>query len=212
MSEPAAGRNPLDLILEAVLLASDAPLSVDQLLRLVGTELSVGRQELRDALDRLVQTHSDSASELREVAEGFRFQVRSEYSSWVSRLWLERPPRFSRALLETLALVVYRQPITRGDIEDIRGVSLASSILRTLLERGWVREVGHREVPGRPALYATTPRFLSDFNLKSLDELPPLPDVQDLDKLEAALQRLDASAAGAAEIEMPTSDEAPTVH
>jgi segregation and condensation protein B len=185
---------------------------VDQLLRLVGTELSVERAEVRAALEQLALAHARSASELREVAEGFRFQVRSEYSSWVSRLWLERPPRFSRALLETLALVVYRQPITRGDIEDIRGVSVATSILRTLLERGWVREVGHREVPGRPALYATTTKFLGDFNLKSLDELPPLPDVQDLDKLEAALQRLDASQAGAAEIEMPAAGDAPTVH
>jgi segregation and condensation protein B len=120
--------------------------------------------------------------------------VRADYAEWVGKLWQERPPRFSRALLETLALVCYRQPITRGEIEEIRGVSLSPNIIKTLIERGWVREVGVKEVPGRPALLGTTPQFLDDFNLKSLDELPTLPEIKDPAQLEAALLRLGATA------------------
>ncbi len=180
----------LELILEALLLAADAPLPLEQLQRLVGSEFNLGRKDLRAALERMGARYADTACELREVASGWRLQVRAEYGEWVGRLWQEKPPKYSRALLETLALVVYRQPITRGEIEDVRGVAVSTNILRTLLERGWVREVGHKEVPGRPALYGTTPQFLDDFNLKSLDQLPSLPEIKDLDQLEAAMKRL----------------------
>jgi segregation and condensation protein B len=169
-------------------------LSVDQLQKLVGAEFRLSRKELREALEQLGARYTNTASELHEVASGWRLQVRAEYGEWVGRLWQEKPPRYSRALLETLALVVYRQPVTRGEIEDVRGVVVSTNILRTLLERGWVREVGHKEVPGRPALYGTTPQFLDDFNLKSLDQLPALPEVKDLAQLEAALQKLGAGA------------------
>ena len=125
--------------------------------------------------------------ELAEVASGFRFQVRQNLSPWVSKLWVERPVRYSRALLETLSLIAYRQPITRGEIEDIRGVSVSSNIMKSLLEREWVKVVGHRDVPGKPAMYATTREFLDYFNLKSLDQLPPLADVKDLETMTSAL-------------------------
>ncbi|MDB5985614.1 MAG: scpB [Nevskia sp.] len=177
-------------IVEALLLAADGPLSLDALQRLVGVELNLGRKELREALGRLGERYADSAAQLCEVASGWRLQVRPEFGEWVSRLWQEKPPRYSRAALETLALVVYRQPITRGEIEDIRGVAVSTNILRTLLERGWVREVGVKESPGRPSLFGTTAQFLDDFNLKSLDQLPSLPEIKDLEQLEAAMNKL----------------------
>lgn len=182
-------------ILEALLLAADQPLSVEQLFRLFSAEGGVTKKDVKAALDLLATQLDGRAVELREVASGYRLQVRAEYSEWVGKLWQERPPRFSRALLETLALVCYRQPITRGEIEEIRGVSLSPNIIKTLLERGWVREVGVKEVPGRPALLGTTPQFLDDFNLKALDELPTLPEIRDPQQLEAALARLGAGAA-----------------
>lgn len=181
-------------ILEALLLAADQPLSLDQLFRMFSAEGGVTKKDVRAALDLLATQLDGRAAELREVAGGFRLQVRRDYSEWVAKLWQERPPRFSRALLETLALVCYRQPITRGEIEEIRGVSLSPNILKTLMERGWVREAGVKEVPGRPALLGTTPQFLDDFNLKSLDELPTLPEIRDPQQLEAALARLGAAA------------------
>ncbi|MDR3417335.1 MAG: SMC-Scp complex subunit ScpB [Nevskia sp.] len=187
----------LELILEALLLAADGPLPLDQLQKLVGSEFNLARRDLRAALERMAGRYADSASELREVAGGWRLQVRPEYGEWVCRLWQEKPPKYSRALLETLALIVYRQPITRGEIEDVRGVAVSSNIVRTLLERGWVRELGCKEVPGRPALYGTTPQFLDDFNLKSLDQLPALPQIKDLEQLEAALARLGQGGAAA---------------
>ncbi|MBL6751163.1 MAG: SMC-Scp complex subunit ScpB [Nevskia sp.] len=194
-STPAPAAEPpfehsLELVLEALLLAADLPLSIEQMQRLVGSEFNLSRRELRHALEHMQARYADSACELHEVASGWRLQVRAEYGQWVSRLWQEKPPRYSRALLETLALIVYRQPVTRGEIEDVRGVTVSTNILRTLLERGWVREVGHKEVPGRPALYGTTPQFLDDFNLKSLDQLPSLPEVKDLEQIEAALLRV----------------------
>ena len=123
-----------------------------------------------------------------QVAGGYRFQVRQSLSTWVGRLWQERPPRYSRALLETLSLIAYRQPITRGDIEEIRGVAVSTNIIKTLQERDWVRVVGHRDVPGRPAMYATTRQFLDYFNLKSLEDLPPLAEIKDLDNLSGDLR------------------------
>lgn len=182
------------LILEALLLASDAPLSLDQLVKLVGTDFNLGKRELREALSLLAERRADTASELVEVASGFRLQVRPQYAEWIARLWHEKPAKYSRALLETLALIVYRQPITRGEIEEVRGVAVSSNILRTLLERGWIRELGHKEVPGRPTLFGSTAQFLDDFNLKTLNQLPALPDIKDLEQLEAALARLGAGA------------------
>src|SRR3569623_1846273 len=129
-------------------------------------------------------------AELQEVATGYGFQVRREYAEWGSRLWQEKPPKLSRALLETLALVCYRQPITRGEIEEVRGVAMSPNIIRTLLERGWIREVGQKEVPGRPSLFGTTSQFLDDFNLTTLDDLPNLPEIKDVAALDAALVKL----------------------
>ena len=185
--------NRLVPILEALLLAADQPLSHDQLFRFFMAEGGVTKKDVRAALDLLGEQINGRAIELREVAGGFRLQVRAEYADWVGKLWQEKPPRFSRALLETLALVCYRQPVTRGEIEEIRGVSLSPNIVKTLLDRGWVREVGVKEVPGRPALLGTTSQFLDDFNLKSLDQLPSLPEIKDPQQLEAALLRLNAA-------------------
>lgn len=187
-------QNRLAPILEALLLAADQPLTLDQMFRFFMAEGGVTKKDVRAALDVLDEQVRGRAIELKEVAGGFRMQVKAEYSEWVGKLWQEKPPRFSRALLETLALVCYRQPITRGEIEDIRGVAVSTNILRTLLERGWIRELGVKEVPGRPALFGTTHQFLDDFNLRSLDQLPALPEIKDLDQLEAALVRLEQSA------------------
>lgn len=182
----------LERIIEGLLLAADQPLSLDQLMRMLGEEFNIARKDLRTALAALANSLQGRACELQEVAGGFRLQVRTEYSEWVSRLWQERPPRLTRALLETLALIVYRQPITRGEIEEIRGVATNPNIVRTLFERGWIREVGVREVPGRPSLLGTTSQFLDDFNLKALSQLPSLPEIKDPEQLEAALMRLGA--------------------
>lgn len=180
----------LERILEALLLASELPLSVEQLHRLLGNELGVAKKDLREALERLATGLEGRAAELKEVASGWRIQVRADYAEWVSKLWQEKPPRLSRALLETLALICYRQPITRGEIEEVRGVALSPNIIRTLLDRGWIREVGVKEVPGRPSLFGTAQQLLDDLNLKSLDDLPSLPEIKDPQQLEAALARL----------------------
>jgi len=171
-------------ILEALFAASDKPLSVNQLFDLfVGDIDQPGKDEIRKAIQDLVEEYQqDRGIELKQVASGFRFQVRSNYESWVARLWEQKPPRYSRALMETLALIAYRQPITRGEIEDIRGVSVSTNIIRTLEERDWVKSLGHKEVPGRPTLYGTTREFLDYFNLKTLNELPTLAEIRDLDQ------------------------------
>ena len=172
-------------IVEAALLAADEPVSIDRLVKLFAPgELPDGsaRGAVRAALDAIGEATTGRGFELVRVASGFRFQVRQQFSPWVSRLYEERPPRYSRALFETLALIVYRQPVTRGDIEGIRGVSVSQSIMRTLLERGWIRVVGERDTPGRPALYGSTRAFLDYFNLKSLDDLPPMEEIESLMK------------------------------
>ncbi|WP_447555318.1 SMC-Scp complex subunit ScpB [Vreelandella sp. EE22] len=166
--------NGLDEIIEAALLAAGEPLTVERLETLFLEGESPGPRGMREALGRLAERHAAGALELVETASGFQLRIRPRLSQWVSRLWDERPQRYSRALLETLALIAYRQPVTRGDIEEVRGVSVSSSIMRTLMERGWIRVVGHRDVPGRPAVYATTRSFLDDFGLKTLDALPPM--------------------------------------
>nr|WP_206370556.1 SMC-Scp complex subunit ScpB [Solimonas marina] len=180
----------LDRILEAILQASEQPLSTEQLQRMLGHDLGVTKKDIREGLERLAEDLAGRAVELSEVASGWRIQVRRDYAEWVARLYQEKPPRLSRALLETLALICYRQPITRGEIEDVRGVAMSPNIIRTLLERGWIREVGVKEVPGRPSLFGTTSQLLDDLNLRSLDDLPTLPEIKDSDQLEAALQKL----------------------
>ena len=176
-------------IVEAAIFAADGPLDRDALLLLFDEQ---ERPEKADLSRSLEQISGERGVELREVASGFRFQVRKDLGPWVSRLWQEKPPRYSRAILETLALVAYRQPITRGEIEEIRGVSVSSHIIKSLLERNWVRVVGHRDVPGRPAMFATTRQFLDYFDLKSLEDLPPLSEIKDLDKLNEELALSDA--------------------
>lgn len=178
----------LKQIAEAALLAAGKPLSLDELLELFEEEGRPERKAMRTALDELAESYEGRGVELREVASGFRIQVRAEFAPWVSRLWVERPPRYSRALMETLALIAYRQPVTRGEIEEIRGVSVSTNIVKTLMEREWVRVVGQRDVPGRPSLYATTREFLDYFNLKSLDELPTLAEIRDLDSINRELE------------------------
>lgn len=175
-------------VIEAALLAAGRPLRVEEILALFeGDAGAPGRKAVREALSALSQDWEGRALELVEVSSGFRLQVREEFSLWMGRLWTERPPRYSRALMETLALIAYRQPISRGEIEDVRGVSVSTNIIRTLLEREWIRVVGHREVPGRPALFGTTAAFLNDFNLRALDELPPLAELRDLDSIPGDL-------------------------
>ena len=175
-------------VLEAAILVSDGPLNLDSMLILFDEVDRPSRRQLREVLEEMAADCDKRGIELREVASGFRYQAKKELGQWVSRLWQEKPPRYSRAIMETLALIAYRQPITRGEIEEIRGVSVNTQIVRTLLERGWVRVVGHRDVPGRPAMYATTRQFLDYFDLKSLEDLPPLSEIKDLDKLNEELQ------------------------
>ena len=173
----------IEQALEAVLLAAEEPVSIDKMVSLFDPgDLPEGgpRQAIRTALSEIEYALEGHGYELKRVASGYRFQIRQSMSPWVSRLRETRPPRFSRALMETLALIAYNQPATRGDIEAVRGVSVSPNIMRTLLERGWINVVGQRAVPGRPTLYGTTRAFLDYFNLKSLDELPPLSEIRAL--------------------------------
>ena len=174
---------------EALVFASPKPLSIDVIVEKYADINGFTRAEVKQALLLLAQRFEGSAIELVRVASGYRFQTREEMSSIVSVLWGEKPQKYSRALLETLALIAYRQPITRGDIEEIRGVAVSSNIIRTLLERDWVRVIGHREVPGRPAIYGTTKQFLDYFNLSALDKLPELAEMRDLDTIGRELSK-----------------------
>jgi segregation and condensation protein B len=167
------------LVVEGALMAAGAPLTLDQILALYPEDHRPARDEIRAAAEALAEDYVGRGIELVEVAGGWRIQVCRAVAPWVARLWEEKPARYSRALLETLALIAYRQPITRGEIEDIRGVAVSTHIVKTLTEREWVRVVGHRDVPGRPALYATTRRFLDYFGLRSLNDLPPLAELRD---------------------------------
>lgn len=196
-------------ILEGALLAAGKPLTVAQIGALFEEHERPDSKAIREALKEVAERCEDRGFELQEVASGFRFQVRQSLSTWVGRLWTERAPRYSRALLETLSLIAYRQPITRGEIEEIRGVAVSSNIIKTLHEREWIRVVGHRDVPGRPAMYATTRQFLDYFNLKSLDQLPPLAEIRDLETLNAELgfaEPVDASASDADQEGEPAAD------
>ncbi|MCZ0952963.1 MAG: SMC-Scp complex subunit ScpB [Rhodospirillaceae bacterium] len=176
-------------VVEAALLGAGRPLSLDQLGELFAAGSGdVERKTIRAALQELGNDYQGRGIELREVASGYRIQIRQSMTSRLAPLWEQRAPRYSRAMLETLALIAYRQPVTRGDIEQVRGVSVGTNMVRTLLERGWIRVVGRRDVPGRPALYATTREFLDYFGLKKLDDLPPLSEIRDLDDLNVALE------------------------
>ncbi len=203
-------RPPLKLIVEAILMAAAKPMTLEQLLEVFDENDQPDASDLQDALIELSRDCEDRGYELKRVASGYRFQVRQQLAPWVSRLWDEKPPRYTRALLETLALVAYRQPITRGEIEDIRGVSVSSNIIRTLLEREWIRVVGHREAPGRPAMFATTRQFLDYFNLGNLDELPTLAEIRDLEQQEQRLkeqQEAEAAAQASIPLEIATDED-----
>lgn len=176
-------------IIEAALLAASQPLSVMQLGELFVEEDEVDREQIAKALEALAEDCAGRGVELKEIASGFRYQVRQDVHPWISRMWTEKPSRYSRALLETLALIAYRQPITRPEIEQIRGVVVSSNIIKTLEEREWIRVVGHRDVPGKPALFGTTRAFLDYFNLKSLDELPPLSEIRDMEDPQMRLDQ-----------------------
>lgn len=188
-------------ILEAVLLAAEKPLTVQQLDNIFsGDEDRPTKDEIRKALHELDDEYIDRGFELKQVASGFRIQVKQDFGEWVGRLWEEKPARYTRALLETISLIAYRQPITRGEIEEVRGVSVSSNIIRTLQEREWIKVLGHKDVPGKPALYGTSREFLDYFNLKSLDDLPTLAEIKDLDKAYPELALVDHHA------DVPDSD------
>ncbi len=178
-------------IIESALFTAGRPLSIDRLSTLFIEDDPPANSDIRQALNELMTDYQERSIELKEVASGWRFQSKDEYAQWLQRLWEEKPSRYSRASLETLALIAYRQPVTRGEIEDVRGVSVSSSIVKSLIEREWIRIIGHRDVPGRPALYATTRGFLDYFNLKSLDALPSLAEIRDLDSLNPELDLKD---------------------
>jgi len=193
-------------IVEAALLAAGRPLSLDTLQTLFDEIESPTKKELRVALEALVEDYAGRGIEVVEVSTGWRIQVGRACSPWVSRLWDEKPARYSRALMETLALIAYRQPITRGEIEDVRGVSVSTNIVKTLIEREWVRVVGQRDVPGKPSLYGTTREFLDYFGLKSLDELPTLAELRDLDEINRELDLDDPENADADPTSSAVSD------
>ena len=174
-------------IVEAALLVAGQPLTIDKMLTMFPAESPPTREEIREAIELLEAEYAERVVELKQIDRAWRFQTRDKYASWITRLAEERPVRYSRALLETLAIIAYRQPVTRGDIEDVRGVSVSTDIIKTLVGREWIRQVGVRNVPGRPALYGTTREFLEHFNLKSLEELPPLSALRDLDVISNEL-------------------------
>jgi segregation and condensation protein B len=206
MLKPTESLADLKLLLEAALLAADAPLSVRELARLFEQELAPDL--LRRALTELQLDWSTRGLELVCVAEGWRFQTRAFLQEYLARMRHDKPPRYSRAVLETLAIIAYQQPVTRGDIEEIRAVSVGTQIIKTLEERGWIESVGHKEVPGRPALYATTTGFLADLGLTSLQELPPLEEIGNL----LAPDTAKTAGSGAADVECPSLAPAETSH
>ena len=183
--------NKVKMIVEGCLLAAGRPLTLDNIIAVFERSEQPDRNELKQVMQAISEDCNDRGFELKQVASGYRFQVKQDLSEWVAKLWEERPPRYTRALLETLALVAYRQPITRGDIEEIRGVAVSANIIRTLLDREWIRVVGHRDVPGRPVMFATTKQFLDYFNLKSLQELPPLSEIKKLSQTDQELDLTD---------------------
>ncbi|MEE2684637.1 MAG: SMC-Scp complex subunit ScpB [Pseudomonadota bacterium] len=181
--------NLIKNIIESALLTSDKPLSIDKLCKIFLDKDRPDRKVIKNIILDLGVEYKNRGIEIKEVSSGFRVQVKKDIVSWLKPLWEERSPRYSRALLETLALIAYRQPITRGEIEEVRGVALSSNIIRTLFDRGWIRSLGYKDVPGKPSLLGTTNEFLDYFNLKKLDELPPLSEIKEVDDLDIYLGR-----------------------
>ncbi|WP_437343300.1 SMC-Scp complex subunit ScpB [Rhodanobacter lycopersici] len=196
-------------IVEAALLAASQPMTVAQLGDLFAETEEVGHEQIARALESLAADCEGRGVELKEIASGFRYQVRQEVHPWISRMWTEKPSRYSRALLETLALIAYRQPITRPEIEQIRGVVVSSNIVKTLEEREWIRVVGYRDVPGRPALFGTTRAFLDYFNLKSLDQLPPLSEIRDMEDPQMGFEQTPLPARVIKDLPIDPDEEAP---
>lgn len=176
----------LNQIIEALLLSASRPVSIEEIEKAF-VENAPSREDIRNSLKEIEEDCLNRGIELKKVSTGFRLQVKQELSSYVAKLWEERPQRFSKATLETLSLIAYKQPITRGEIEEVRGVTVGTQLMRGLMERGWVKIVGQRDVPGRPSLYATTKEFLDYFGLQHLRELPDLPELPDLQSLELEL-------------------------
>ena len=198
--------NKVKMIIEGLLLATSRPLNLKEIAQIFDENERPDKKELRKIIEVIEADCSERGFELQEVASGYRFQVKQELSPWVGKLWDERPPRYTRALLEILALIAYKQPITRGDIEEIRGVSVSPNIMRTLIDREWVRVVGHRDVPGKPAMFATTKTFLDYFNLKSLQDLPPLSEIKELDNSDSELN-LNEELSQSRILDMPDVDD-----
>jgi segregation and condensation protein B len=181
-------KSEIKRIIEAVLMAADKPLSIAYLCHMLESQTKVDTMDVQNIINELTTEYNERGIELKEVASGYRFQVGVDLAPWVSKLWQEEPQRYSRALLEILALIAYKQPITRAEIESVRGVAVSTNIMRTLMEREWIKIAGHKNVPGKPALYITTNKFLDYFDLKSIKELPVLDDLKDLDKIAEQLQ------------------------
>ena len=205
-------------ILEAILLASYEPLSVDKLHRIITSKVNTSKSDILSAIDDLKTDYENKDIEITKVASGFRIQAKSEIGDYLNIMFAERTPRYSRALLETLSIIAYRQPVTRGDIEAIRGVSVSTSIMRTLTERNWVRIIGYRDVPGKPAMFATTPEFLDYFSLQRLDQLPDLPEKKeptdlDLELDDRSVGNQDLSGNGSEPVSVDSNKdmEAPTI-
>jgi len=188
-------------IVEAALLVAGQPLTVERMLAMFPADSQPTKEELREVLKSIDDDCAERGVELKQIGKGWRIQTKQKYAEFVAKLLEERPPRYSRALLETLAIIAYRQPVTRGEIEDIRGVAVSTETIRTLVERGWIKQVGVREVPGRPALYGTTPAFLEHFNLTSLSDMPPLAELRSIEEIGAELdQRMN-------QVVMPTTEQ-----
>ena len=205
-------------IIEAILLASYEPLSVDKLHRIITSKVNTSKSDILSAIDDLKTDYENKDIEITKVASGFRIQAKSEIGDYLNIMFAERTPRYSRALLETLSIIAYRQPVTRGDIEAIRGVSVSTSIMRTLTERNWVRIIGYRDVPGKPAMFATTPEFLDYFSLQRLDQLPDLPEKKeptdlDLELDDRSVGNQDLSGNGSEPVSLDSNQdmEAPTI-
>lgn len=196
---------PFKNIVEAALMAAGEPLPLERLQLLFDEHERPDKNHLKAIIEELFHDYQDRGLELAELASGYAIRVRQDYAPWVARLWEEKPQRHTRAFLETLALIAYRQPITRAEIEKVRGVTVSSNIIKTLLDRGWIKIVGYRDLPGKPGLYATTKIFLDYFSLKSLSDLPALDEILDLDK---AANQLELALKGEVETEMKTESEA----
>lgn len=197
-------------IIEAALLAAGKPLTIDHMIAVFGEDEAPERDAVRAVIKTLNAEYEERGIEIKQVASGYRLQVRKALAPWVSRLWEEKPARYTRALLETLSLIAYRQPITRGEIEDVRGVAVSSNIIKTLLEREWVRVLGYRDVPGKPAMYGTTKEFLDYFNLKSLSQLPSLQELRDIDSINAELDLEDRAPPARVAVENQADETAQT--